>query len=55
MISRETQVVTVFGLAAIILRYVVATATDLPTWVAIALVLSIGVLIPQGIVTSMHR
>ena len=47
MVSRENQVIVAFGVLAIILLYVLATLTDLPTWVSIAVVIVVGVIIPQ--------
>lgn len=47
MVSRENQVIVVFGLLAIALLYGLATLTDLPTWVSIAVVIVVGVILPQ--------
>lgn len=47
MVSRENQIILGFGLVAIILLVAIANFTNLPTWVSIAVVLVVGVLIPQ--------
>lgn len=47
MVSRENQVVVVFGVLAIILLYGLSALTDLPTWVSVATVLVVGVIVPQ--------
>jgi len=47
MVSRENQLTLGFGLIAIILLVAIANLTNLPTWVSIAVVLIVGVLIPQ--------
>ncbi len=47
MVSRENQVVVGFGLLAIVLLAGIANFTDAPTWVNIAVVLIVGVLVPQ--------
>lgn len=47
MVSRENQVIVAFGVLAIILLYVLAVLTDLPTWASIAVVIVVGVIIPQ--------
>jgi len=47
MISRENQIIVGFGSLAILLLVAIATFTNLPTWVSIAVVLVVGVLIPQ--------
>jgi len=49
MVSRENQVILGFGLLALILLYLVATLTTLPTWVSIAVVIVVGVIVPQVI------
>jgi len=49
MVSRENQIILGFGLIAIILLVAIANFTDLPTWVSIAVVLIVGVLISQFI------
>lgn len=45
MVSLENQVIVAFGMLAIILLYGLANLTDLPTWVSIAVVLVVGVII----------
>ena len=47
MVSRENQVILGFGLLAIVLLVAIANFTNLPTWVSIAVVLVVGVLVPQ--------
>lgn len=47
MASRESQVIVAFGALAIILLYVIAIFIALPTWVSIAAVLVVGVIVPQ--------
>jgi len=47
MVSRESQVTLGFGILALIGLVAVANFTNLPTWVSIAVVLVVGVLIPQ--------
>jgi len=49
MVSRENQVILGFGLLALILLYLVATLTTLPTRVSIAVVIVVGVIVPQVI------
>ncbi len=49
MVSRENQVILGFGLLALVLLYLVATLTTLPTWVSIAVVIVVGVIVPQVI------
>jgi len=49
MVSRENQVILGFGLLALVLLYLVATLTTLPTWVSIAVVIVVGVISPQVI------
>jgi hypothetical protein len=49
MVSRENQVILGFGLLALILLYLVSTLTTLPTWVSIAVVIVVGVIVPQVI------
>lgn len=49
MVSRENQVILGFGLLALVLLYLVATLTTLPTWVSIAVVIVVGVIAPQVI------
>ena len=52
MVSRENQVIVAFGLLAIVLLYASATFTNLPTWVNIAVVIIVGVIIPQVVNNS---
>ena len=52
MVSRENQTILGFGLLALVLLYLVATLTTLPTWVGIAVVIVIGVIVPQVINNS---
>lgn len=47
MVSRENQVIIGFGLLAIVLLVAIANFTSLPTWVSIAVVLIVGVIVPQ--------
>lgn len=47
MMSRENQVIIGFGLLAIVLLVAIANFTNLPTWVSIAVVLIVGVIVPQ--------
>jgi len=49
MVSRENQIILGFGLLALVLLYFVATLTTLPTWVSIAVVIVVGVIVPQVI------
>jgi hypothetical protein len=46
MVSRENLIILAFGTMAIIILYGLATLTDLPTWVSIAVVLIVGVMLP---------
>ncbi|WP_176450651.1 hypothetical protein [Halorubrum ezzemoulense] len=52
MVSRENQVIIGFGLLALFILYLVATLTTLPTWVSIAVVIVVGVIVPQVINNS---
>jgi hypothetical protein len=52
MVSRENQTILGFGLLAIVLLYLVATVTTLPTWISIAVVIVVGVIVPQVINNS---
>lgn len=47
MVSRENQVIIASAILAILLLYVLATFTNLPSWVSIAVVIVVGVLVPQ--------
>jgi len=47
MVSNESRVTLGFGAVAIALLVGIANFTDLPTWVSIAVVLIVGVLVPQ--------
>ena len=49
MVSRENQVIVAFGLLAIVLLYASSTFTNLPTWMNIAVLLIVGVILPQVI------
>lgn len=55
MVSRENQIIVAFGLLAIILLYLLSAFTDFPTWVSIAVVIIVGVIIPQVINNSQSR
>ena len=50
MISTESRVIVVRGAAALVLGYGVLAVTDLPTWVGIAVILGVGVVLPQIVV-----
>ncbi|WP_158413900.1 hypothetical protein [Halorubrum sp. CGM5_25_10-8B] len=47
MISHENEVMILFGVATVILLVSMSSFTDLPTWITIAVVIVVGVLIPQ--------
>ena len=47
VLSTENKVIAVCGVVALVLGYGVLAVTDLPTWVGIAVVLGIGVVVPQ--------
>lgn len=47
MVLRENQVIVVFGVLAIDLLYTLATFTDLPAWVSVAVVSIAGVIVLQ--------
>ena len=49
MVSHENEVMILLGVAAVILLVSISTFTDLPTWTTIAIVIVVGVLIPQFI------
>lgn len=49
MISHENEVMILLGVATVILLVSTSTFTDLPTWITIAVVIVVGVLIPQFI------
>ncbi|ESS03435.1 MAG: hypothetical protein A07HR67_01833 [uncultured archaeon A07HR67] len=49
MVSHENEVMILLGVAAVILLVSVSSFTNLPTWITIALVVVVGVLIPQFI------
>ncbi|GGL62298.1 hypothetical protein [Halocalculus aciditolerans] len=47
MVSRENLVIGVCVVAALVLGLSVASATSLPSWVALAVFLGVGVLLPN--------
>jgi hypothetical protein len=47
MVSRENRVIIVFGVLSLVILYVMATLIHLPTWVGIAEVIVVGVMIPK--------
>ncbi|MDB2226440.1 hypothetical protein PN419_16830 [Halorubrum ezzemoulense] len=47
MISHENEVMILLGVATVILLVSMSSFTDLPTWITIAVVIVVGVLIPQ--------
>ena len=47
MLSTENEIIAVCGAAALVLGYGVLAVADLPTWVGIAVVLGVGVVLPQ--------
>ena len=49
MISHKNEVMILLGVATVILLVSISTFTDLPTWITIAVVIVVGVLIPQFI------
>lgn len=49
MVSHENEVMILLGVAAVILLASISTFTNLPTWISIAVVVVVGVLIPQFI------
>ena len=49
MISHENEVLILLGVATVILLVSISSFTDLPTWITIAVVIVVGVLIPQFI------
>jgi uncharacterized membrane protein len=49
MISHENEVMTLLGVATVILLVLISNFTELPTWITIAVVIVLGVLIPQFI------
>ena len=49
MISHENEVMILLGVATVILLMSISSFTELPTWIIIAVVIVLGVLIPQFI------
>ena len=49
MVSHENEVMILSGVTAVILLFSVSSFTNLPTWVSIAIVVFVGVLVPQFI------
>ena len=47
MFSTDNRIIVACGLTALILGYGVLAVTDLPTWVGLAVVLGVGVVLPQ--------
>ena len=47
VLSTENRVIVACGVAALVLGYGVLAVADLPTWVGIAVVLGVGVVLPQ--------
>ncbi|MFC6941018.1 hypothetical protein ACFQE8_13775 [Salinirubellus sp. GCM10025818] len=50
MLSTENRVIVACGVAALVLGYGVLAVTDLPTWAGIAVVLGVGVVLPQIVI-----
>lgn len=46
MVSHENEVMILSGVTAVILLVSISSFTDLPTWITIAVVVIVGVLIP---------
>lgn len=55
MVSRENLVIVAFSALAIILLYGLTALTNLPTWVSIAVVIVVGVTIPQLVNGSLSK
>jgi hypothetical protein len=49
MVSHENEVMILSGVTAVILLVSISSFTNLPTWVSIAVVVVVGVFIPQFI------
>ncbi|ERH07524.1 MAG: hypothetical protein J07HN4v3_03166 [Halonotius sp. J07HN4] len=49
MVSHENEIMILFAATAVILLFSISGLTELPTWVSIAIVVVVGVLIPQFI------
>ena len=50
MLSTENRVIVACGVAALVLAYGILAVTDLPTWAGIAVVLGVGVVLPQIVI-----
>jgi hypothetical protein len=50
VLSTENGIIVACGVAALVLGYGVLAVTDLPTWVGIAVVLGVGVVLPQIVI-----
>ena len=55
MLSTENRLLLAFGTVALILGYGAAVFTDLPTWVGLAIVIVVGVVLPQLVAGSLDR
>ena len=55
MLSTENRLILAFGTVALILGYGAAVFTDLPTWVGVAIVIGVGVIVPQVLSSYLER
>ena len=55
MLSTENRIVVVFGIAALVLAFGLSALTDLPTWVGVAAILVVGVVVPQLVTGYLER
>jgi hypothetical protein len=52
MFSPENEVIILSAATAVILLFSISSFTELPTWVSIAIVVIVGVLVPQFIMRT---
>jgi hypothetical protein len=55
VVSTENGLILAFGTAGLILAYAAAVFTDLPAWVGVAIVIGVGVVIPQLVLAALAR
>ena len=55
MLSTENRLIIAFGTVALILGYGVSVFTDPPAWVGLAVVIVVGVVIPQIVTGFLDR
>ena len=55
MLSTENRLILAFGTVALILGYGAAVFTDLPTWVGVAIVIGVGVVVPKVLSSYLER